>query len=441
MGIMGASLAARPRTRRGRRGSRARGRLWLVLLCAAILLLTPSDGYLGAARADFLISRAVGGEQFRLVAWEMQAIGQKAGDLFARPGAELAPAAQSALVMAYSDGLGRMDRLQREIERVYADPAEVDPQAAAAPLLAELTALRAQQEARRPAAEWILEHQVAAVLADEGLTVAGRVWPPVLFQFTESPNYLIVSPRDHILVERGVYLDPTMDVAQMERIEDAVQADLDRSALVDGTGGFSSYPTMVLAYADLAWVIDTIAHEWTHTYLMFRPLGWRYSSSRAMRTLNETVASIVGAEIAQRVIERYYPERLNPADWPRPLSMRRGWLHREVVEPDFQFGEFMRKTRLEVDRLLAAGEVEQAEAYMAAQREILVARGYVIRKLNQAYFAFHGSYAVGPAATDPLGAKLRALLRRSATLADFLHTVARFVDPADLDAALAWHTP
>ena len=41
--------------------------------------------------------------------------------------------------------------------------------------------------------------------------------------------------------------------------------------------------------------------------------------------------------------------------------MRRNWLHHETAEPDFQFGEFMRKTRLEVDRLLAArpsGEFE-----------------------------------------------------------------------------------
>jgi hypothetical protein len=424
---------------RPRAGSRVRGRVGLVVVCAIILLLVSSDGYLGPARADLLVNRAVSGEQFRLAAWEVQAIGQKAGDLIRQPGADLAPSEQRALVTAYIDGVGQMSRLQREIERVYADPAISDPQAAAAPLLAELAALRTSQEAKRPAAEWIIERQVAAVLAEEGLTTLGRVWPPVRFQFTESPNYLIVSPRDRILVQRGVYLDPTLPVEEMERIEAEVQAGLDRSALVDGTGGFSSYPTMVLADANLEWVIDTVAHEWTHTYLMFRPLGWNYYDSRAMRTLNETVASIIGGEIAQRVMQRYYADRLAPEAWPRPLSMRRNWLHHETVEPDFVFGEFMRKTRLEVDRLLAEGNVAEAEAYMDAQREVLVGRGYTIRKLNQAYFAFHGSYAVGPSATDPLGARLRALLQRTATLADFLHAVARFDDPADLDAALAWH--
>ena len=39
----------------------------------------------------------------------------------------------------------------------------------------------------------------------------------------------------------------------------------------------------------------------------------------------------------------------------------------------------------------------------------LLEQGYVIRKLNQAYFAFHGSYAVGTSATDPIGGKLRSL--------------------------------
>jgi hypothetical protein len=222
----------------------------------------------------------------------------------------------------------------------------------------------------------------------------------------------------------------------MERIEGELSAELDKSTLVDGTGGFSSYPTMVLAYPVLGWVIDTVAHEWTHTYLMFRPLGWSYYDNGAMRTINETVASIIGDEIADRVMARFYPDQVRPASWPKPLSMRRDWTGHADVAPEFEFGPFMRKTRLTVDRLLAEGKVEEAEAYMEAQRKILVEHGYNIRKLNQAYFAFRGSYAVGPAATDPIGGKLRALLQRSPTLADFMATVSRFDQPSDLDAAL-----
>jgi hypothetical protein len=105
-------------------------------------------------------------------------------------------------------------------------------------------------------------------------------------------------------------------------------------------------------------------------------------------------------------------------------------------ERTFEFGPFMRETRLTVDRLLAEGHVSEAEAYMEARRKILIDHGYIIRKLNQAYFAFHGSYAVGPAATDPIGGKLRALRDRSASLAEFLRAVAHFTTPSALDAAL-----
>lgn len=401
-------------------------------------MLLPADGYLGAARIDLTLNRAISGQHFAFAAWEAQAIGQKLRDTVQRPGADLSPVQQHDLVTGYFDAIGHIGLLEREIARIYADPTHTDPAQAAAPQQAELDALRAEQAARRPAVERILEQQVGAVLTELGLTTGGHVWPPVRFQLTESPNYLIISARDRIGVLRGIYLDPALSVDAMERIEAQAQAELDVSALVEGTGGFSSYPTMVLEDATLNWVVDTIAHEWTHTYLAFRPLGWNYYKDGQMRTINETVASIVGGEVSQRVMERFYPERVRPKAWPRPLSMRPGWLGQEADPPDFEFGSFMRATRLEVDRLLAAGEIEEAESFMEAQRRILVERGYVIRKLNQAYFAFHGSYAVGTAATDPIGGKLHLLRQRAGSLAAFVRTVATFNDAADLDAALNW---
>ena len=422
----------------------SRKRLWavvwrtigLIFVCLAIAVLIPSNGYLGAARTDYVIQQAIGGRGFRLAAWETQAIAQKAGDLVTRPGANLTSEEQHDLVVAYFDALGRIDQLAGDIEHIYADPKGADPVTLAAPLQAELNDLRAAQTERRPAVERIIEGQVAAVLEDAGLTTGGQVWPPVRFAFTESPDYLIISPRNRIAVEKGVYLDPGVSVAEMERMEEQVARELDVSALVDGTGGFSSYPTMVVAYPSLDWVVDTVAHEWTHTYLYFRPLGWHYGDSGGMRTINETVASIVGDEIGRRVLERYYPERVPPAGWPRPLSMRADWLGKNGDPPQFEYGPFMRKTRLEADRLLVEGKIDEAEQYMESQRRVLVENGYAIRKLNQAYFAFHGSYAVGAAATDPIGGKLRLLRRQAGDLVEFLRTVAKFSEPGDLDAAL-----
>jgi hypothetical protein len=397
-----------------------------------IALTIPSDGYLGRARVDLILRQAIGSHGFRLAAWEGQALAEKARDLVARPGAALPPAAQHDLVVAYFDAIGESGRLESQIERAYADPKQTNPRAAAAPLQAQLDDLRIRQASRRPAVERILGEQLGAVLAAEDLTTAGLIWPPVSFQFAESPNYLIVSPRDLIAVEKGIYLDPTLPVARMEQIEQQVEGRLDVSALVEGTGGFSSYPTMIIEYPAMEWALSTISHEWIHTYLAFLPLGWRYDDSGAMRTLNETVASIAGDELGRRVIERFYPEKASPPAWPRPRAMR--------AEPDaappFSFGAFMRETRLAVDKLLAEGKIAEAEAYMEARRKELTEHGYLLRRLNQAYFAFHGSYAVGPAATDPIGGKLRLLRQQSGSLAEFMRVVAGFRSAADLDAAL-----
>jgi hypothetical protein len=83
----------------------------------------------------------------------------------------------------------------------------------------------------------------------------------------------------------------------------------------------------------------------------------------------------------------------------------------------------MRRIRQQVDRLLAEGQVTQAEAYMEAERLKLVAQGYNLRKLNQAYFAFHGSYALSPGSVDPIGLQIRQLRASSPSLKIFLDRV------------------
>ncbi|MGC8780519.1 MAG: hypothetical protein ACP5UQ_06605 [Anaerolineae bacterium] len=426
------SLFLRPDAWRQRIGRLARA-LPRALIILWIALAIPSDGYLGRARTDLVLRQAIGPHGFRLAAWEGQALAAKARDLIVRPAAGLDDQEQHDLVVSYFDTVSRTDRLRDQIERIYADPNQADPRSAAAPLQAQLDDLRAQQARLRPVVEQILAQQVSQVLAEEGLTTAGVIWPPVSFVFAESPNDLIVSPRYRIAVAESLYLDPALSVAQMEQIERQVERELDVSALVEATGGFSSYPTMIVEYPDMEWVISTIAHEWVHTYLAFRPLGWRYYDSGAMRTINETVASIVGDEIGRRVIERFYPEKAPPASWPQPRSQRPD----PKAKPAFSFGAFMRETRLKVDQLLAEGKIVEAENYMEARRKELAGHGYLLRRLNQAYFAFHGSYAVGPAATDPIGGKLRLLRRQAGSLAEFMRVVSGFRHAADLDAALA----
>ena len=76
-----------------------------------------------------------------------------------------------------------------------------------------------------------------------------------------------------------------------------------------------------------------------------------------------------------------------------------------------------------MERLLSIGAIDDAEQYMERRRLELDGMGYRIRRLNQAYFAFHGSYAESVAGDDRMGTLVRRLRASSPSLADFLARV------------------
>jgi hypothetical protein len=96
----------------------------------------------------------------------------------------------------------------------------------------------------------------------------------------------------------------------------------------------------------------------------------------------------------------------------------------------------MRALRQDVEAMLADGRIEEAEALMAAKRDEFEEKGVFIRKLNQAYFAFHGFYADTPASIDPIGPKLQALLDSSGSPGEFVRAASRITSRAELDEAL-----
>ncbi len=97
----------------------------------------------------------------------------------------------------------------------------------------------------------------------------------------------------------------------------------------------------------------------------------------------------------------------------------------------------MQRVRQKVDVLLAQGKIEEAEAYMEAERLKLVEKGYNLRRLNQAYFAFHGSYALSPGSVDPTGPQIRQLRAASPSLKSFLDKIGWLNSYADYTAWLA----
>jgi len=101
----------------------------------------------------------------------------------------------------------------------------------------------------------------------------------------------------------------------------------------------------------------------------------------------------------------------------------------------------MRTLRRAVDLLLELGHVEAAELLMNDKRDQFEERGVYIRKLNQAYFAFYGSYADTPASIDPIGPKLELLLENTGSPGEFLRTVSAITTRAELDELLGQTGP
>ena len=81
-------------------------------------------------------------------------------------------------------------------------------------------------------------------------------------------------------------------------------ASLDVSTLVTRIGGIATYPSMVVESSGAADALGSVAHEWAHAYLFFRPLGSIYWSSQDGRAINETVADLTGRELGAMLAER-----------------------------------------------------------------------------------------------------------------------------------------
>jgi hypothetical protein len=365
---------------------------------------------------DYRVGAMVAGYQFSFARWEAGAITRKLDQMLTSTVGQLSEGEKKATVLDYVSLIQQIGQLEQSIQHTYSTTEE-NPDAATQSSRRELEELRQRQAEQQGLVEAILEEQITQVLLSQDLDTLGIVWPPVKFQFEQLPIYLVISPRQEIRVKKGVYLEHGLGLDIREAIEEEIDETFDVSSLTVGVGGLSSYPAMLMEVASLDFVLKTAAHEWVHGYMFFRPLGWHYEDSPQMRTINETVASIVGDEVGGLVIARFYPELAPP-----PLEEGEEQPQPEPVESEFN--REMRRIRLTVDEMLAPGDVEGAEEYMEERRRFLVSRGYYIRKLNQAYFAFYGSYATSPTSVDPIGEALQKLRRESASLKAFVDIVA-----------------
>ncbi len=270
-----------------------------------------------------------------------------------------------------------------------------------------------------------LRSQIRTVLADKGIPA----FPPMTFKLEKPPHLLVVSLRERIVYFDRRVLRQKLSVKEMKRLEAQIDK-LGLSSLIVELGGFgATYPTIVGDHLNLTGTINTALEEWFHQYLAFRPLGFLYLlDSVGIRrnpdvvTMNETLAGMISEEIASEVYARYYKGQ-------EEVQVGRNTL-------GFDFDAEMRETRKKVDQYLSQGKIEEAERYMEEMRKEFVAHGYHIRKLNQAYFAFHGIYGHDPASVSPIYKDLKQLRVKSPTLKHFLDEAAAMRSYTELREAL-----
>ncbi len=362
--------------------------------------------------------------EFDYVSWTMDALGLKLGQIALDTSSYLPEKNRSATVLATLDLIGQINQAEARLNDIYADPKVSDPESVSLDLRNHITVLRDQRAQLEPLAEAILQDQVSEIANLAGLTFGGQAIPPVLYHTSPPPDALIISPRDVIRQDQDISISPDITVDQMEVLENRVDQSLNVSSLVVGIGGIGLYPTMVMETTDINGLAEVVAHEWVHNYLTLRPLGFSYMNSPALRTMNETVAAIVGKELSRIVVEKYYPEFLPPEAPPVDSSIIQ---NQPTSPPTFDFRTEMHLTRVNVDQLLADGKIDEAETYMEQRRVFLWENGYHLRKLNQAYFAFYGAYADQPggeAGQDPVGTAVRLLREKSSSLANFINRIA-----------------
>ena len=148
--------------------------------------------------------------------------------------------------------------------------------------------------------------------------------------------------------------------------------------------------------------------------LQRQPLRWK---------LDLDPAIWVGRELGDEIFERMGGDLTVSASRYAPAEDRNP-----------QFTEDMRATRKKVDELLAEGLIDEAEEHMREQQWFLRLRGYGLRKLNQAYFAFRGRYAESPASVSPVGDQLKELRSLAPSVGDFIRHMASVGSVAEFEA-------
>ncbi len=301
--------------------------------------------------------------------------------------------------------------------------------------LADVDSIRGRM---RGAVEEVIESAISGVLSDLDIGSWGPFdYPPVDIRLDEPPRVLITSPRDRIIRSHEALVSVDITTSEREALENALLDSDDLSALVLDIGGVATFPAIVGSAGDLRGTLQTSAHEWVHYYLVahLRPLGLRVYTAPEMLVINETLADMAGREIGDMAFRALGGIIVPPANPPSENEM-----DGQPADPGrLDFGKEMHVTRLRVDELLSLGSIGEAEAYMEQRRLLFVEAGFHIWKLNQAYFAFNGTYVEQPESSSPVGEQMKDIRAASADVSALIATVSRVSTIAEFEESHRKH--
>jgi len=407
-------------------------KIFSALILAIAMMAQPLlTGCSADSQLDREIDRVVEDQKFSILDWEIEALTQLLDDvIFDKTEADVG---NVELVIEYFDNRQTISALDQKLALIQEGVIEGD----ADYFKQQITPLAERNQIILPSVQNIIAAQIESVFAEIGIINPWQhiyegtlLFPPVNFVIQSPPDLLVISPRDQITRYKDITLAQGMTDEQKEAIEEEISL-TGMSGLIVSLGGIATYPAFVADTMSLYNTIDVAVEEWFHQYLFFRPLGFRYGMHVAgvihdyeIATVNEALAGMVSSEITSLVWERYYQETMTTTANVASASAN-----------EFDFYAEMREIRLAVDEFIENGMIEEAEQYMEERRLYILANGYYIRKLNQAYFAFHGTYASSPGSVSPIGSGLRNLRQQQPSLKDFIDLVSSMTNADEIIAA------
>ena len=233
------------------------------------------------------------------------------------------------------------------------------------------------------------------------------IFPLPEFTTGYSPKLLVISPRDKIFREDELLLIHNLSLEEINKIEESIMSEIGYSSIVVNIGGVAAYPSIIKETDNYGDLFKAHAHEWLHQYLILFPLGRAYFKDTNMKIVNETLANI-------------YSERLFNNVCSKKIKLQDVICNskKNILSDKFNYQLFIKNLRLDVDELLKSGKINQAEKQMESARAELESKGFYVRKINQAWFAFNGTYADSPASSSNIDQEIESFIDSQESLGD-----------------------